>query len=355
MEQGVSANSRAVDPPRVSLDDGPLRPLQPLAGHPRTFLKDESGGMTWSYKDRLAAAAAAHAEQVDATTIIVSSSGNHGAAMAAAASARGLRCVVLTMASIAPAMRRLVTGCGGELVPLRTAEERWPVMREAVASLGWYPASNFHDPPIGSNPYAVAGYRTIAYEIVEQMGVPDWVVVPVSFGDGLSGIAHGFSELADERDTAVPRLLAAVTSPSLPEALAAGEDQPRVRDSVAPSALSIAATQSTYQALHALRATDGAAVLIDDRQALAARRELGGREGMFLELSSAVAYGAASEGRRSGLIGEDESVVVIGTSSGLKDQPLPTDGAELRSIDGELDEVLAFLGLEPLSAPAAER
>jgi threonine synthase len=353
LEEGVSSNHRAVD---VSLDgsvpsgDGvPLTPLRPLSSQPRTLLKDERGGLTWSFKDRLAKAAADHAVHVKAGTIAVCSSGNHGAAVAAAASAHGLRCVVLSMASIPPAMRRLVTGCGGELVPLRTAEERWTVMREAVAEVGWYPASNFHDPPIGSNPFAVAGYRTIAHEIVEQMGVPDWVVVPVAYGDGLSGVTQGFLELAEHHDLPVPRMLAAVTSASLPEALANGHDQPQPREVVARSALSIACPQATYQAVHAVRATRGAAVLVDDRQALAARRELGRTDGIFLELSSAVACAAVNDARRTGLIGERESAVVVGTSPGLKDQPLPDEGdGALQPIGSDLDEVLAYLGREPL-------
>lgn len=353
LEEGVSANHRvvavALDGSQPSANGSSLTPLRPLSSHPRTLLKDERGGLTWSFKDRLAKAAADHAARVKAGTIAVCSSGNHGAAVAAAASAHGLRCVVLSMASIAPAMRRLVTGCGGELVPLRTAEERWAVMREAVAELGWYPASNFHAPPIGSNPFAVAGYRTIAYEIVEQMGVPDWVVVPVGYADGLSGVAHGFLELAERHDLPVPRMLAAVTSSSLPEALANGHDQPQSREVVARSALSIACPQATYQAVHAVRATRGAAVLVDDRQALAARRELGRTDGIFLELSSAVACAAVSEARRNGLIGERESVVVVGTSPGLKDQTLPDESEEaLQPIGSDLDDVLAYLGRAPL-------
>ena len=41
------------------------------------------------------------------------------------------------------------------------------------------------------------GYKTIAYEIVEASAVPeiDWVVVPLSMGDGLHGIWQGFVEL----------------------------------------------------------------------------------------------------------------------------------------------------------------
>ena len=41
-------------------------------------------------------------------------------------------------------------------------------------------------PPIGSEPIAIEGYRTIAYEIAEQLGwsVRDLVAVPSALGDG---------------------------------------------------------------------------------------------------------------------------------------------------------------------------
>lgn len=340
---GVSANHRVID----AIGAGTARtPLRALSSHPNTYFKDERGGMTWSYKDRLAEAAAAHAAGVRADTMVVSSSGNHGASVAAAAAALGMRCVVLTTASASPAMLRLIAGCGGDLVPLRTPEERWAVMREAVSTRGWYPASNFHDPPIGSNPYAVAGYRAVAEEIHAQIGAPDWVVVPVGYADGLAGIADGFLRLARDHGIRVPRLLAAVTSPSLPDALASGHDQPRHAPVVAGLALSIACPQATYQGVHALRATDGSAVLVDDQMALEARRQLGRSEGLFVEVSSAVAHAAAVEAWRTGLIEDDELVVIVGTSSGLKDQPLPDESDQApQPVDGDLGAVLAFLGL----------
>ena len=53
--------------------------------------------------------------------------------------------------------------------------------------------------------------------------------------------------------------------------------------------------------------------------------------------------------RRSGVIVPDESVAVVGTSPGLKDQPLPDERDEpLRPVASELREVLTFLGLEPV-------
>ncbi|GLB86794.1 pyridoxal-phosphate dependent enzyme [Mycobacterium kiyosense] len=69
-------------------------------GPHRLILKDEARNPTWSFKDRLAAAAITKAVASGASTVIVSSTGNHGAAVAAYAAAAGLGCVVLTVSSV---------------------------------------------------------------------------------------------------------------------------------------------------------------------------------------------------------------------------------------------------------------
>ena len=216
----------------------------------------------------------AHAQTLGAEVIVASSSGNHGAAIASAASRAGLTSVIFTLASIAPPMRAAIEGAGGVLVPLERAEDRWTMMRAAVREAGWYPASNFHEPPIGSNPYGIDGYKEIAWEIVRRLGdAPDWVVVPVGYGDGIAGIVRGFAEAVTAGlATRVPAALAAVTSDALPDALARGADQAVTHPVLAPQALSITGGFATYQALDAVRSTGGAARTVDDAAALAARR-----------------------------------------------------------------------------------
>ena len=183
------------------------------------------------------------------------------------------------------------------------------------------------------------------------MGVPDWVVVPVGFGDGLSGTrAASWTSRRRHPDPAHARGGHVAVAPG---GARGGADQPQAHPSVAPAALSIACPQSTYQAVHALRSTDGIAELVDDRQALAARRALGRREGMFFELSSAVAHAALAAARRRGAISGHELIVVVGTSAGMKDQPLPGDDGGVPPLAGSLEAVLGFLGLEPVPAAGA--
>jgi threonine synthase len=84
-----------------------------------------------------------------------------------------------------------------------------------------------------SHPVGVHAHRTIAYEVAEALRwvVPDWVVVPVSRGDGLFGIWSDFAEMTELGWTDdVPKMLAVERYPTLTDALARGLEQPVAMD-----------------------------------------------------------------------------------------------------------------------------
>jgi threonine synthase len=313
--------------PVVSLGEGdsPLLPLHRIGGQlglDGLWVKDESRSPTWSYKDRLAAVAVSKARASGADTAVVSTTGNHGAAVAAYCAAAGIRCVALTLTSVPATMRTLMQVYGAQVVAYREPVHRWTVMAAAVAERGWVPMSGFVSPPIGSNPFGIDGYKTIAYEIVGQLGTaPDVVVVPTAYADGLSGITRGFADLHRLGIIAhSPRMVAAEPFGPYGAALADGGDVAGpvpVRPSVA---FSIATPVGTYQGLDAVRSTGGAAVTTgDDDAIMAMQTRLARIEGLYLEASSVVPLLAAERLRGTGAVRDGETVVVIGTSTGLKD------------------------------------
>src|SRR5262245_23966024 len=159
----------------VSLGEGatPLVHLERLGrrlGLSRLFAKDESQNPTWSYKDRLCAVAVTHAVEQGARVITISSTGNHGASTAAYAARAGLPCVIFTLASVPETMKTLMQAYGAAVVACPTSESRWALMRQGIERFGWYPTSGFVVPPVGSNPWALEGDNTIAYEIAEDLG-----------------------------------------------------------------------------------------------------------------------------------------------------------------------------------------
>ncbi len=311
----------------VSLHEGntPLVAAPALAdevGVARLWFKDETRNPTWSYKDRLAAVAITEARARGADTVALATTGNHGAAAAAYAAAAGMRCVALTLTSVPQTMKVLMQSYGATVVALDQPTDRWALLRQAVASWGWVPVSGFVDPPIGSNPFGVDGYKSIAYEVVEDLGdVPDAVVVPVAYGDGLVGILRGFEDLrALGLTDRVPRMVAAEPFGPYAAALAAGSATP-VRTSYGPSvSFSVATPISTQQGLEALRASNGlAAAEPDDEVVMAAQRRIAGSVGLYLEASSSLCLPVVERLRRADELGPDATVVCIATSTGLKD------------------------------------
>lgn len=93
------------------------------------------------------------------------------------------------------------------MVALRYAPDRWRVLRAGAVERGWVPLSGFLDLPAGSNPFGVDGHKTIAYELVADLGsAPDVGVVPAAYGDGLAGIHRGFADLVDLGVIPAPRV-----------------------------------------------------------------------------------------------------------------------------------------------------
>src|SRR5207249_7527562 len=135
-------------------------------------------------------------------------------------------------------------------------------------ALGVYPTSGFVTPPVGSNPWGVEGYKTIAYELAEDLGwtAPDVVVVPSAYSDGLYGIWKGWMELQTlglVKHT--PRMIAAEPFGPLAAALERGLQAPEPVEAPAPSvAFSIASRYGTWQGLAALRESGGAGVRMTD-------------------------------------------------------------------------------------------
>jgi threonine synthase len=218
-------------------------------------------------------------------------------------------------------MKTLMQAYGARVVALPRPADRWHLMRELVTERGWMAMSGHADPPAGSHPYGVDGYKTIAYELYEQLPqLPDVVVVPVAYGDGLSGIARGFADLVAlgliER---VPRMLAA--EPFGPIASFPGGAGPIGPVPVRPSvAFSTASPFGTQQSLAALRASGGAAVATPgDEEIMAMQLALASGSGVYLEASSITAAVALRRAVASGLVKPSETAVIIGTSTGLKD------------------------------------
>src|SRR5438128_5489651 len=263
----------------VSLGEGgtPLTECPNLGGAlglPRLMLKNESFNPTWSYKDRLASVGVSWAKAAGRGGIVLSSSGNAGASAAAYAARAAMPSLILTTKAFPAPMRGLMTSYGAMVVATESPRDRWTLNRAVASEWGWLPLSNMADPPVGSHPVAVEAYKTLAFEIAQSLSwqVPEAVIAPVAYGDGLAGMWRGFRELRELGITdREPQMIAAEAYGSLEQALARGLESPVPTGGTGSLAYSAGAPQSTYQALAALRESKGAAVTLDNEELIAAQ------------------------------------------------------------------------------------
>ncbi len=336
----------------VTLGEGgtPLIHLERLGrrlGLPRLYAKDESQNPTWSYKDRLCSVAVTHAVETGARVVTVASTGNHGASTAAYAARAGLRCVIFALASVPGIMKTLMQAYGAAVVACPTPEARWDLMRQGIERLDWYPTGGFQIPPIGSNPYGIEGYKTLACEIAEELGwtPPDLVVVPSAYADGLVGIWKGMTELVELGLIArAPRMIAAEPYGPLAAALERGLEVPEPVEGEGSVAFSIASRYGTHQGLRALRGSGGQAIRVTDEGIFEAQRALAQEEGLFVEPASAAALTAVLQLRGRRALDPEAAIVLVLTSGGLKDPAasrawLP----EVPVVDADFDRLLARL------------
>jgi threonine synthase len=308
----------------VSLGEGgtSCEPFAALADEVRSaavFIKNEGQNPSGSHKDRASCLAVTRALDVGATGIVAASSGNGGASVALYAAAAGLQCRVVTTPSLSAVHRRAITMTGAELITAAESLDRWRLVREMVGE-GWFPATNYLIPPVGSNHFGTDGLRSVAFEIFEELGdQADAVIVPTSRGDLIWGLYEGFRELEQAGlMKSMPRLFAAEPFPRISRVLG-GEEQTGSFPGTTALA-SIGGTTVTYQSVLAVQASGGGAVVVDDGTVMRDQQRLA-HHGCYMESASAATLTGLEILLREGRISSGDRVVLIATSNGYKELP----------------------------------
>lgn len=285
------------------------------------FVKDESRNPTWSHKDRLNRCTISAARLAGAPGVVVASSGNHGASAAAYSARLGLPCVVLASATAPAAMQTFINAYGATVVAVPPAQ-RWPLMREIVARLGFHPVSNLTEASHTGHAFGTEGYKTLAYELFIQLGrvVPSAVLIPTGYGEIAFGVWKGFVELKQLGVSGdLPRIVVCEPAAYGPHyrALDAGLPAFSLRANETTDALSIAIEVGGHRAVAAVQRSGGQAVLLSDREMREAQAKVAG-EGLWIELAAASSV-AALRKLAIGEAGGGRPVVCVSTSSGFKD------------------------------------
>ncbi|MFH8606460.1 pyridoxal-phosphate dependent enzyme [Streptomyces sp. NPDC018029] len=292
------------------------------------WIKDESRNPTWSHKDRINRVTVSAAVGAGAEGIVVASSGNHGASAAAYAARAGLRCAVLTSVDTPPAVDAFLRAYGAVVLPV-PVDARWPLLRRIVERFGYHPVSNV-TPTHTGHAFGPEGYKTLAYEIHAELGVPGAVFLPTGYGELLFGVWKGFADLVRIGVTdRVPRFYSCEPAAGGPLAAALRDGVPATEVPVGETAAyAISSSVGGYRGVVAVRESGGAALLVTDAEMVAARDELA-RGGLWPELSAAAGLAGY---RQLGPAAVEGPVVCVSTSSGFKDRDL-LDGAGSVELD----------------------
>jgi threonine synthase len=259
-----------------------------------------------------------------------------------------LPCVVLCADSVPGLVLEQIVHFGGQPVVIE-GPDRFSLVDYLVREHGWFPAGLFLETRV-HNPFGVEGYKTIAWEIVRDLvDVPDAVVFPCARGNGLYGTWKGFRDLHELGIIhRIPRMIACqpVGSATIAASLQAGTS---VRLSPNRSvAVSINEDLASARAVDAVRKSGGTAIPVSDEAAVAAARSLGA-EGIWAEVSSALAVAGVEQLVEAGDLGEDMRVVVVLTGSGAKwasdSLPVASTVPRIYGTSVELEACLARNGI----------
>jgi threonine synthase len=285
------------------------------------WVKDETRNATWSHKDREMAVTVTRGRAWNVPVVVGDSPGNAGASLAAYAAAADLPCVIFASTSTNEALRAQMLAYGAYVLLLDSSEDRSSLIQQCIDCWGWYPGTNFTDPPVGSNPYGIEGYKTIAYEIFAscRAQMPDYIVVPTGYGDLITGIWRGLMDLHRLGFLMqIPRLVIAEAANSAFYTTACAQSSQEVSSTTLGKptvAFSIGRAHGSTQALRAIYATDGFCIPVPEGEIAVGQLELAQCEGLYLETASVVAVIAG----RQVLCERGGRVMVVATASGLKD------------------------------------
>ncbi|MEI7634646.1 MAG: threonine synthase [bacterium] len=310
----------------LSLGEGqtPLLPanprLQSYTGIARLMLKNETMNPTWSFKDRGTLTCIFMAREIGENITATISTGNMGHSVAAYAANAGIRALVF-LPQYAPQEKIMAMAMHGAVV-IRVRAPDYSLMKNAVLSL----ADEFKLRIVsGNGPLRVEGYKLTAFEMHEQMNgqVPDYIAVPTSACGHIRGIFKGYRELRKAGIIRrLPKMIVvqARNNSPLVTAIKKGltEVVPFTNFHTVAEAITDGNPAGGNEIIHKTREHGWLAEDVTEEEIHEAQRELA-HAGYFVEPASTTSLSAVKKLRAAGKIGDNDSVVLMLTGSGLKD------------------------------------
>ena len=344
----------------VSLDEGNT-PLIELRNIPATlerpvslYVKYEGVNPTGSFKDRGMTMAVTKAVEEGSRAIICASTGNTSAAAAAYAARAGIKAFVLipdgkiAMGKLAQAMMH-----GSVVIQIKGNFDEGMHLVKEIAEQAPVTIVN------SINPYRLQGQKTVAFEVIEQLGrAPDYHCLPVGNAGNITAHWMGYSECAGGTRNSVTEACAfcggncpyardeVQSRPVMVGYQASGaapfvKGEPITSPETIATAIRIGNPQSWDNAWAANRESDGWFDHCSDEEILRAQKLLAEREGIFCEPASAISVAGVLRDIGAGKIPAGAIVVCTVTGHGLKDPDTAIRQCEgqLLTVEAEADAV----------------
>lgn len=277
------------------------------------YIKDESKNPTGSFKDRENVVFFNYLlENNIKQDLFIISSGNAALSTAAYARQARLNCTTFIPSSTSKQKKELIRKYGAQIVEKDKSYEE--IYNEVC-----------NNPPKGINatpglcPLKEEGNKLIAYEIVEQLGVPDKVIVPCGNGTNLWGIYKGFKELYQyQKIKKIPQMIGVQVSGGDPltQAYLLGKEFISLPDAPESLAEGIIATESyaSPKALKAINESKGMMISVTEKEIEEAHEQIQKMEHLTPEFTSSSVYAAVKKIK----VTPDEIIVCINTGSAVK-------------------------------------
>ena len=285
----------------------------------RLYVKDDGQNPTASLKDRASAMAVAKAREAGAKVIACSSTGNAASSLAGNAAAAGLSTYIFVPSRAPKGKVAQLMTFGSTVISVQGSyEETFELSKQAIDKWGWYNRN------AAINPYLSEGKKTVALEIMEQLGweVPDYIAISVGDGCTIAGLWKGLKDLhAIGFIDRLPRLISAQAAGCCPLNRAIETDTPwePMEENTLADSIAVGVPRNADKALMAIRESHGLTVNVTDEEIMAAQQLLGRTCGVFGEPAGVTGTAGVKKLCEAGVIGKQDTVVSVVTGNGLKD------------------------------------
>jgi threonine synthase len=302
----------------------------------QVFIKNEGLNPTGSFKDRGMTVAVSRAIDRGARTLICASTGNTSASAAAYAARAGIPCaVVLPAGKIASGKLIQAFAHGAKIVAI---DGNFDDALRIVRELGEH---NEFAIVNSINPDRIAGQKTAAFEIVDDLGdAPDFHLLPVGNAGNITAYWAGYQEYqAHERSTKSPAMIGFQAAGAAP----IFHDKVISNPETIASAIRIGNPASWKQARAALDESKGDIDVVTDQEILAAQSWLAQNEGIFVEPASAASIAGLLNCSQK--FRERCRIVCTVTGHGLKDpDSIKSEIGGLEPVPAKIDNVRRAIG-----------